>query len=613
LTKRLLHNRYELLEEIGDGGTAVVYKARCTLLDRIVAVKILKEELARDQAFVRKFRSEAQAAAQLSHPNIVNVYDVGEENGLHFIVMEYVEGVSLKKYLEEHGPLTPQEAVRIAVLICGALEQAHHKGIIHRDIKPHNILMTSDGSIKVADFGIARASNSSTITYSGNIMGSVHYISPEQARGTAVGATTDIYSLGCLMYEMLTGKVPFDAESPITVALKHIHEEPVPLRAINSAIPPKLERIVLKAMAKDPHLRFRTATEMKQALMSLSYSGQLIEQEAGANLVAAPAFGTEGDGEIMSAKRRKMKPIGKLVVLVALIGLLAGLVYGLRGQFFGKEVVVPSVEGYSTKEAYEKLAEVGLKMTKVGEEYNDEVEAGCVVTQDPAPGKKVKEGREVRVILSKGPEMVRVPDLTGSAIADARLELTNVGLRMGNIEYVFDQEVPEGVIISQEPRANQRLKVNEKVDVAVSKGPQPNQIQVPSLIGLYLDDAKNHLVENKLVLGSISERESLDYFPGQVIAQTPGAGTMVTEGQSVDLVASKGPGPLPRTVPLTFSLPEDQDFYKVVVKVNDAKGVREAESNVYVGGDEVNLSLTCYGKAIIEVYLDGTLYKRYSA
>jgi len=314
------------------------------LLDRIVAVKILKEELARDQAFVRKFRSEAQAAAQLSHPNIVNVYDVGEENGLHFIVMEYVEGVSLKKYLEEHGPLTPQEAVRIAVLICGALEQAHQKGIVHRDIKPHNILMTSDGSIKVADFGIARASNSSTITYSGNIMGSVHYISPEQARGTAVGATTDIYSLGCLMYEMLTGKVPFDAESPITVALKHIHEEPVPLRAINSAIPPKLERIVLKAMAKDPNLRFRTATEMKQALMSLSYSGQLIEQEAGANLVADPAFGTEGDGEIMSAKRRKMKPIGKLVVLVALIGLLAGLVDGLRGQFFGKEVVVPSVE-----------------------------------------------------------------------------------------------------------------------------------------------------------------------------------------------------------------------------------------------------------------------------
>ncbi len=609
---RLLRNRYELLEEIGNGGTAVVYKARCTLLDRIVAVKVLKDELARDQAFVRKFRSEAQAAAQISHPNIVNVYDVGEDDGLHFIVMEYVEGISLKKYIEERGRLSPQEAVRIAVSICDALEQAHQKGIIHRDIKPHNILITGDGSVKVADFGIAKASSTSTITYGGNIMGSVHYISPEQARGAPVDATTDIYSLGCLLYEMLTGRVPFDAESPITVALKHIHEEPVPPRSINPDIPAGLERIVLKAMSKNPYLRFQTAAEMKQALTGLSYTMAGTGKEAGISIVN-PISDAEGNGENMRSKKKKMKPVARWVILVALVGLLTGLGFGLRGQLFGREVVVPSVEGYSAKEAYEKLAEVGLKMTKVGEEYSDEVEAGCVVTQDPAPGRKVKEGREVRVILSKGPEMVQVPDLSGLSVADARLELRNAGLRMGDIQYVFDQEVPEGIIVSQEPRANRRVKVNEKIDVAVSKGPQPSQVQVPSLVGLSLEEAKSRLAESKLVLGSVTERESVEYYAGIVVAQTPVSGSTVPEGQNVELVVSKGPGPVSRTVPITFALPQQEEFYAVVVRVTDARGVREVENNTYAGGEEVRLSLTCYGKAIIEVYLDGSLYKRYSA
>ncbi|NLB17327.1 MAG: serine/threonine protein kinase, partial [Syntrophomonadaceae bacterium] len=269
--KDLLQNRYKLLEKIGEGGMATVYKARCTLLDRIVAVKILKDEYTRDSNLVAKFRSEAQSAARLSHPNIVNVYDVGEDQGANFIVMEYIEGINLKEYIEQKNLLSPEEAISIALMICDALAQAHEKGLIHRDIKPHNIMLTRDGIAKVADFGIARAANTATITFGGDMVGSVHYVSPEQARGEPVDSTSDIYSLGCLLYEMVTGRVPFDATSPVTVALKHIHERPIPPSVVNIQVPGSLEEVIMIAMEKKPAYRYQTAMEMRQALNDALY------------------------------------------------------------------------------------------------------------------------------------------------------------------------------------------------------------------------------------------------------------------------------------------------------------------------------------------------------
>ena len=252
---KILGNRYELIEKIGEGGMSYVYRARCQILDRIVAIKILKEEYSDDQAFVSRFRTEAMAAARLSHPNIVNIYDVGEHDDVYYIVMEYVEGTTLKELIAQEAPLPVGRAIDIAVMICDGIQHAHDKGIIHRDIKPHNILITTTGMVKVADFGIAQAISKKTITFGGNIVGSVHYISPEQAKGEPVTIATDIYSLGCVLYEMLTGKPPFDAESPVTVALKHIHDEITPPRQINESIPMALEGIIYRAMEKIPEKR----------------------------------------------------------------------------------------------------------------------------------------------------------------------------------------------------------------------------------------------------------------------------------------------------------------------------------------------------------------------
>ncbi|MCR4399997.1 MAG: protein kinase, partial [Syntrophomonadaceae bacterium] len=401
-----------------------------------VAVKILKEEYARDEGFVRKFRSEAQAAAQVSHPNIVNVFDVGEDDGRYFIVMEYVQGTTLKEYIASHAPLEPAEAVRIASEICDALEQAHAKGIIHRDIKPQNILVTADGTVKVADFGIARAPASGTITHSGNIMGSVYYISPEQARGTVLDRTTDIYSLGCVLYEMLTGRVPFDAEFPVTVALKHIHELPVEPRALNPSIPVSLETVVLTAMSKHPGDRYQSAAAMKAAMQGLSLPAGGRRSGILRKGSARPARPEEEEG--MPRRKRVLSPLGVAMLVVGVIGLVAGLTFGLRGSIFGREVVVPLVEGLSASEAYQRLQEAGLTMTKAGEDFSAEVEKGSIISQDPPAQSRVKEGREVKVVVSKGKNMVDVPDLVGETLDDARLLLGNAGLEVGDVQKVFD-------------------------------------------------------------------------------------------------------------------------------------------------------------------------------
>jgi serine/threonine protein kinase len=379
LAGMVLGDRYELIEKIGEGGMSIVYKARCRILDRIVAVKVLKEEFAQDDSFVQRFKTEALAAASLSHPNLVNIYDVGQQDECYYIVMEYVQGQTLKELIEREAPLPIEKAIDIAIMICDGLHHAHEKGIIHRDIKPQNVLITEFGIVKVADFGIAQAITKKTITFGGNVVGSVHYISPEQAKGEPLTRATDIYSVGCVLYEMVTGQIPYDADSPITVALKHIHDDIPPIRAVNSEVPVSLEGIIIKAMEKLPQHRFSTAEELRNALLNVHsqyFSNYTSQHKNGKTLIMAPV--SEGrEGEV--AKRR-LRPAAAIAIL-AVVGLFLGVLYQLSGSFFGEEVEVPDIVGMSLKEADQELSKVGLKLDVLSEQYHDEVEKDHIISQ----------------------------------------------------------------------------------------------------------------------------------------------------------------------------------------------------------------------------------------
>lgn len=610
---RILGGRYELIEKIGEGGMAIVYKARCRILDRIVAVKMLKDEYSNDAVFVEKFRTEALSVARISHPNIVNIYDVGQEGETHYIVMEYIDGKTLNEIIAEQAPLQGEKAVDIAIMICDALHHAHEKGIIHRDIKPHNIIITPDGMVKVADFGIARAISSATITYGNNIVGSVHYISPEQAKGEPIDRTTDIYSVGCVLYEMLTGKVPFEAESPITVALKHIHDEPIPPRSLNPKIPPVIEGIIQKAMEKNPAQRFRTAQEMRNVLLNYDAQGKSDYASRRRNeqtIIMAPV--EQGRSENDLKKKKKMRPLGIAIISIAIFGLLAGVFFAMGGSIFGQEVAVPDVQGMTTKEANDTLTAAGLVMKVISEEYSVDVEADKVISQDPGKERKVKKGREIKVIISKGSELIEVPNIRGMGITEAKATLSDAGLTLGSQDAIYDDKYDEGVIISQDPYANDKVKSGTKVNVSVSKGKQPARIQMPGLLGLSLDEAKKNLAASNLVLGGVSEAQSDKYYADQVSSQSIAEGVLVDEGTSVTIVVSTGPGPTAQTSTLEFTLPSDQQYYKVLIRIKDAKGQREVYNELHRGGDTVSAAVNYFGSGTAEVLLNGEPYKTFT-
>ncbi len=601
----VLVDRYELIEKIGEGGMAQVYKARCRILDRIVAIKILKEEYSNDSNFVEKFRIEAHSAARLSHPNIVNIFDVGQEDNIHFIVMEYVEGHTLKELIAEHAPLSSEMAVDIAIMICDGIHHAHEKGIIHKDIKPHNVLITNSGIVKVADFGIAQAVSKKTITFGGNILGSVQYISPEQAKGEPVTRATDIYSVGCVLYEMLTGKIPFDAESPITVALKHIHDEPQLPRELNSDIPVSLEKLILKAMAKVPSHRFATAEQMRNGLLSFHMdkgSKYSYRSSKDNTLIMAPVAGEGKEGFL---SRKKIKTSGLAIIIVAMIGLLSGILYVMGGNFFGNEVVVPNIVGKDIKEAKTELEKQGLKMTVSREEFNDEFELDQVVSQDPKDGMKVKEGREIKIVLSKGVELFDVPNLVGQTLSDAELEIKNQGFDVGKVSKTYDSKYGENVVISQSPIWGSKSKKNTSIDLMISQGEPPKRASMPNLIGSTLDEARNKLQDSNLVVGEIKKKDSNEYFADIVIEQDIAAGVLVDEESSVIITVSKGPGPVAQTKAIEFEIPQEQDFYKVVIRVNDGKGKRELYNEIRRAGETVYIGISYFGKGTAEVLLNG--------
>ena len=565
MIQRILARRYELQELIGGGGMADVYKAQDKLLDRAVAVKILHQQYANDAEFVEKFRREATAAAKLAHPNIVNIYDVGEDGGSQYIVMEYVSGPTLKEVIQQRGCLEPIEAVRIAKEIASALESAHRNNLVHCDIKPHNILVMPDGHIKVTDFGIARAVSASTMTYSGSVMGSVHYFSPEQAKGTVITTKSDVYSLGVVLYEMLTGQLPFNGETSVSIALKHLQEEPVPIRQLNPSIPPVLEAIVQKAMSKDPADRPNSTelyADLNQAKAMLTDRGA--SQEAVSNDPFATRMIPRITPEMMAEQRSERpanKPIGSredyqpqyqpqeeksifksksfiaVLVGILLMGFFVGSFLSFGKFWSSAEINVPDVVGKSSVVAQQILEDKNLRV-KIVEANDDSVPAGQVVSQYPEAGAKVKEQRLVTITVSKGGQELTMPDLKSMSRSNAEEKLKKMGLKLGAV-FEENAKEPAGTVINQDPRSGSKITKGQTVDITVSLGEKKKEITVQNYTGLSVDSAKSNLEANGLSLGGISE-EASTRPKGTVIGQSPSAGSTTTEGGSVSLIISSG-------------------------------------------------------------------------
>ena len=508
----ILDNRYKIISKIGVGGMADVFKGEDTLLGRPVAVKILHSNFAGDDDFVARFKREAQAAGKLSHPNIVSMYDVGFDQGYHYIVMEYIEGETLKEYITRHERISIDNAVKFTIAIAEGLEHAHAMGIVHCDIKPHNVLITKQGRIKVTDFGIARAMNAgTTMMYTNSIMGSAHYLSPEQASGKPVNGSTDIYSLGAVLYEMLTGRVPYEGETPISVALKHVRERLIPPTRYNPSIPTLLEAAVIKALAKRPEDRFSNITEMIAALrMSQGFvnsnSGRRAPHDFGTQVltpVPETSYGeTDDDDEVYyggeptqegwMAKLSRLPQ--KYILLGAFIVFLLAFVWAFLsfGNFWSNATVdVPNVVGKQVTVAKHILEDNHLRVS-VSEVSNPDVPAGQVISQSPEANEQVKEQRTVHLVVSKGVGAITMPDITGMTIDQARSRLKNLGLVIGKISAGTDDSKEDGVILMQSPPGDSKVTKGATVDVTVNRV-KSKKVELPNLVGMTVKDAKDAL------------------------------------------------------------------------------------------------------------------------
>lgn len=544
----ILDHRYELLEHIGGGGMADVYKAHDTILDRMVAVKILHAQLANDEEFLEKFRLEAKGAARLSHPNIVGIYDVGHDAGKYFIVMEYIAGETLKKRVQREGRLSVEESLRIAKEIARALREAHANNLVHCDIKPHNILVTADGRVKVADFGIARAVTSSTMTYNGNIVGSVHYFSPEQAKGTKITPKSDIYSLGVVLYEMLTGELPFTGETTVSIALKHLQEEPKPIGQYDYTLPPMVEAIVQRTMAKNPSERPNSDELIEDIQHTERFLGFETGVETGENDPFATRLLPRIDADSMQDEKEESNKLwngGKLfksklfliaAVFVVFLGFAVGAFFAF-GKFWSMaEVQVPDVKAKPMTLAKQLLETSNLRVNIV-EQFDATVTAGQVISQSPEAGATVKEQRIITIYVSKGGEELTMPNVKGLSRLSAENKLKKMGLVIGNVyEKVSDQDA--WTVLEQEPVAGHKIQKGQSVDLTVSKGKQIKLVRVPNFTGGTLDNAKDQLKQLKLSLGTVTYEKSRQ-ASGTVLRQTPSAGTDVDEGTTVDFVLSE--------------------------------------------------------------------------
>ena len=567
MEQRVLGGRYLLKDKVGTGGMATVYRAQDQVLDRTVAVKIMLPQYAGDATFAARFKQEAQAAAGLSSPYIVGVYDWGKDGDTYYIVMEYLRGTDLKSGIKSHGALDPKKVAQIGSQISSALSVAHKHEIIHRDIKPQNIMVLPDGNIKVMDFGIARAKNSH-LTQDNNVLGTAHYVSPEQTRGQDLGPTSDIYSLGVVMYECATGRVPFDGDDAISVALKQVNELPIPPSQINSGVDADLERIILKCMEKDPANRFQTADELRQVLNSY-LSGRAVNVSEPTRIIGAPGelgatktrelsdqtramvrpvsgvsgqntarssvSGSTGSYEVEKPKSNKNKIIAAVVAAVAVIGIVVAFATGLFG---GEQVTVPDVLGKDQQTAVELIKEAGLEVGTIDQSYNDDVDEGKVAAQTPNGNTKKAKGTKVNLVISKGPkpsEKVEVPRLVGLTKDQAEAALASVGLK-GNASEEAN-EADEGQVFEQGTEAGKEVAKGTTISYKVSSG--PDTTSVPDLTDMTEAQARNALDMAGFGV-DVSYQENDSVTEGTVISWNPSG--KQKPGATITVVIAKKSG-----------------------------------------------------------------------
>ena len=614
---KIFNNRYKIIEKLGSGGTSIVYRGQDLLLNRMVTVKILREEYASNADFVRRFRHEAQAVASLSHSNIVAVYDVGFEENMHYIVMEFVEGESLKEYIRRKGALPVAEACNIITQILAGVQHAHEHGIIHRDLKSHNILLSKDGRAKVTDFGIAVGMSDVTLTYntSSRIMGSVHYISPEQVQGQAVTEKSDIYSVGVIFYEMLTGRLPFLGETPISIAMQHVQGELILPHQINPKVPMGISYVVMRAMRKNPDARYDSAEDMAKAVRA-AYSGESVDSEE-----SLPAF-EEGD-QIKKVVPQKNKRAGestgkkglfakgklntpRLVLLIAgIVVLIALIVVGVRFLTImgpGSPAVMPQVVGLSLSDAESRLTEEGLVADVT---YVDSTEdADIVIDQDIAEGEEVERGSSVGITVSNGISGPEMPALIGVTRRIAELTLANRGIT-ATITEEYDDEVPLNEVIYQYPVKGTIITDNTAVELIVSLGPEPEDIFMPNLLGKTLEEARPIIEEYQLNVVETKYASSTEYYEGQICEQSIQPNASTQTGVEITITVSEGPGPQAKNYTAYYMVPNDGETHEVVIEVVDSNGTRQVYNEEHEPGTFVDYTFEYYGTGSMNVLLDG--------
>ncbi|MDO4733081.1 MAG: protein kinase [Bacillota bacterium] len=607
---KVFNNRYQIIEKLGAGGTAVVFRAQDMLLNRMVTVKILREEYASNNEFVRRFRHEAQAVASLSHNNIVSIYDVGFEENMHYIVMEFVEGESLKEYIKRKGALKLNEACNIISQLLSGLQHAHEHGIIHRDIKPHNILLGKDGRAKVTDFGIAVGMSDVTMTYnsSSRIMGSVHYISPEQVQGKAVTEKSDIYSAGVVFYEMLTGQLPYVGETPISIAMQHVQGELTLPHQGNFNVPMAISYVVMRAMRKNPDMRYTSAREMAEAVRS-AYEGCMSPEEEA--LFSGPSHSKKKEQQ---QKSKKPFPLNRVIfltlgiVLLICVVLLASRFLNQRAEEDNDRTIVPDVVNMTQQQAEEEIREWDLVPSILLRASSDE-QAGYVLSQSPSAEQEISKGRTVELVVGSGIAPLTMPDLMDATQRMAELKLNDMGLQFRILEE-HSEDIPKGTVMDQYPMPNDEVRPDSTVEIVVSLGPERSPVSMPNLLGIPLEDAQATLEEYQLVLGSVNKAGSMQYPANYVIAQSIPAETQTETGSSVSLTISEGPGPAAAVsttfsyfVPILSSKPSAER--SVQATLTDSTGSHVVYNQMAPGGSTITIPMSISGPAILSITVDG--------
>ena len=648
---KLLDNRYEILELIGSGGMARVYKARCHRLNRLVAIKILRDELASDAEFRRRFHDESQAVAMLSHPNIVAVYDVSRSSEFEYIVMELIDGITLKQYMQKKGnKLNWREALHFITQITKALGHAHSRGIIHRDIKPHNIMVLRDGSVKVADFGIARVSSGGHSTLTQEALGSVHYISPEQARGSHIDARSDLYSAGVVLYEMITGRLPFEGDNAVSVAIQHIKSIPLSPRELDSTIPEALEAITMRAMSPNPDDRYPSADFMladleefrKNPNINFDYSTNdplPTEPDTDRTQVMAPSFSSlprrekerererdrYRDDDYDYDERPASSPWPIVAAIAVILAFVAGIFFFLYQIVMNpanpvpEQITVPTLTGklYENVQDDEKLLN-GFTVSISGDPKTNDAEEGTILEQSPAAGEKVDAVGAISVVVSAGPEVIIMPSVENRGWRDVMLELKNMGLMVPAPQYEASNEVEKDNVIRASCPEGFPLSPGDEVLLTVSSGKDEQEVRMPLVEGLTLENALKTLNTYNLEPGDIDKEVYHDTVEaGRVIIQYPEAETMVPEGTKVNLQVSMGPDPStqqspnePEEVNLTFpvQLPATGEIVNVRATLDGEEVYNQDVDTAMEAAVDIPLSGT--GTKHLVVYINDSIAKQ---